>query len=236
LTQDFSDGDPSIAIYLHQVCDAVAARLGEYNVSLSPQETLWSAVAWLRGQVEEQVSPPEIIVREIAVSDAAQAIVAVLLSGIAEERPGTYPFEHDAVIPVPLPVLMRTIHALAIIANLATQNGKNHQIGYLTAAIGALARIAAESNILEQDSISSSDEDGSDLNIEPPYCMAPQPGLAFCARIIEGAARDLRDHVLEPRVDGEEIDGQLLAESLENDASGLRLLNHVFGVNPNSPE
>ena len=232
---DFSSR-PEITRFLHRVSEAVTNGLAGYNVSLSPPETLWAAMSWLMGESENQSTSPEIIAEETPVEDAALSIVSLLLASIAEERPGTYPFDHAATIPVPMPVLMRTIHALAIIVNVSTQNGRFNQTGYLTGAIGALARIAAGQDFMGQETIVPDGRGEPDLTIDPPYCFVPQPGLAFCARVIEGVARDLRDGSLAPSVDGQIIDVVQLVHSLENDALGLRLLNRAFGVSPDSPE
>lgn len=226
MTGDYSPRPTDITDFLRNVCHEVNALLGEYRITLDEHATLLAAQSWLIDEAHRTATSPETIARRVPAREAALSLTAELLSSIAEERPGTYPFDHAATIPVPLNTAMRTIHALSIVVSIYAGNNRSHRIPGLTNAIGALARIVGGTASLPAPSASPQDSAAS-------VFLVPQPGIAYCARIIEGAARDLDLGTLDPLFEeGEEVTIDDLVISLRTDAHELRALNTRHGRSP----
>lgn len=211
--------------FLEILCQAITTRLDEYQVGLSSHETVLVAQEWLTNTSLATHQPVEVVIATTPIEDASLAVVSELLADIAEERPGTYPFGHEATIPIPLPLILRTIHALSILINLMIANGRPHRVAFFAGAIGALTRITAQQVGEQTMSAPPQDEDVAFL--------MPQPGIAFCARLIENAARDIDMGYLAVDFGADDIDVEDFIIALRNDAQALRARNRQFGVNPN---
>lgn len=215
----------SVQDFLEALCQAITARLSDYQVGLSTHETVLVAQEWLTSTSLDASEPLDAMIASISVEDASLAIVSELLADIAEERPGTYPFGHEATIPIPLTLILRTIHALSILINLMVANERPHKVAFLAGAIGALTRITAQQ--ANERSLHTPAPEEEDI------FLMPQPGVAFCARLIENAAREIDTGYLTVDFGSDDVDLDDFLVALRGDAEALRARNRQYGINPN---
>jgi hypothetical protein len=232
MADGFQTSPKDITSYLHKLCAEMASILREYHTTLDRHVLLLAAQSWIIDESNRTSTSPKAVVQRVPVQDAALSLAASLLSDIAEERPGTYPFDHKPNIPVPIETIMRTIHALSVVISIFAEDNRGSRIPALTSTIGSLARIVGSDHPVDEPATLNHEGD-----ISSAIYLVPQPGLAYCARVIEGIVQDLKQGFLDMVIDemqDESLDA--LITNLGSDAVALRNLNAQYGQTPNSPE
>lgn len=221
--------------YINECAALLSERLGDFGIAL-PEDGVDEMVAdWLS---ESRLPGEDIddIAARLTTDDVATEIATHLLAQIAEERPGTDPFAHDATIPLPLPVASRLINSLTVCTEIALINNDLDRTHGLVAACCAVSGILTHA-LVEGELVESPVQlahEGNEYEFPGPLVMFPQPGLAYCARMIAGTAENLEDQIYDVAIDdpdGEER--ERFIHALLSDAQGIRLFTQQFGVDPN---
>lgn len=215
---------------------AVRARLGEFGVAMPVEESIEMVLAWVDQTAADTRQARETVIVHAGPPDqVAFRLADDLLLSIAEERPGTDPFSHDATIPVPVALVGLTAQALTVLADLALANGAPFAVHAATTTAGSLlARLtqAFSGGPVEMGPVTVGEEDSA--VIDGPIVRLPQPGLAYTARMLENAAARLEQGRwgLPPTERAVTID--LLATNFTREAARLRFLTAHYGQ-PSTP-
>lgn len=235
---------PSHAQWVESLNDVLGTKLDEFGVFLAPAEAIPAIIKWtLSTAVEKNVTINDLISASTNLDEIADAIRDVLLLEIAEERPGTDPWEYESTIPVPLPIAMMTIHTLSVCTRIAVDNRSFRWAHTANSLITSWANAVSQCSLKNQMENDKIDVLLSDKHkpVDGPVVLLPQPGVAYTARMIEGYAKrvdsrwwritdepDATDAPLSADVDDETRD--TLIRNLEQNAAMLRDFNTRYGV------
>lgn len=146
------------------------------------------------------------IVNQIAKSfnETSKAISEDLLISVAEERPGTEPFSHEANILVPLIFIFSLMESLSVSVKMAIRNEELTFALNLTEIIASLSLFLGENtnNIMPfaQVDISEIGKDG--ITLQPgPSIMLPQPALAYISRLMSSIISKLDTNQWKPNLE-----------------------------------
>lgn len=195
--------------------DVLLAALHEFGMSSSRS----AAAEFIQRRVQtvaEQMGMSPAAARRYLSDEAVVELARGMAVAVAEESPGADLLEAARTAAVPLPILGRTIAALAeaIQVRLAEREDIDHlrvMVGQLACALSALGQLAAE----------------ADLDTSPPHIgrqpvvLIPPALVNRAARYLEATATLIRDHgVLPGNVAAEHA--TKLADTFLEDAVALR--------------
>jgi hypothetical protein len=194
-----------------RLCTAVDMRLRSHGLSIGVNEI---------APLAARLVPPHLLDHH-SVDELADALVDAVLADLAEERPGTNPWSHDARIPVPLHTVAATVLTLSLCVDLAQENNAQEW--------ARSAEIASDNLITQLTSCRAADERAPKLVL---YC--PQPGLANIARLFEGMDQRISAGrwAWSSTVGGNGIVVETLRAQLQSAATALRSLNARYGRSP----
>ena len=207
----------------------VDEMLAEYDFHC-PDETLYDLVLeWIEHQ-KHQGKNKSTILKELKSNpiDAATVIVGEILGEMAEERPGTDPFNHYARIPISLSSLIWVTQGLAMTSAVATFNNSSALAQEATAGIIALLNRVFEQPSQEELTLVLGEDRMKELDFSDPITLVPQSGLAYVARRIEGALDNLDEGRWNYLTSEHEAQDDLY-ENLFAQVELIRDLNKVYG-------
>jgi hypothetical protein len=115
--------DFAIDEYARRLSSIVQKELLSFDISIDKFEANRLAKKWL---FELEAKRPEEVLNLISsnssIEDLSAAIVETILLNIAEERPGTNPWQHEAIIPMPLHLIFTQISTLSLASAVALSN------------------------------------------------------------------------------------------------------------------
>lgn len=232
MTSPVPSTSPAVHAFLADAETALTARLDQFGVSLPENGVHQVVAAWL----DDTAGPngPEIYVVDRDPADMAEELAAYMLSQIAEERPGTDPFAHEATIPLPLSVAYRLIQSMSIAAQISLENDDPDRAHGLLSAISAVSGRATNALLTGaaiDGAIDVSGPNGTVAAFDGPLVLLPQPGLAYITRMLTAVADGLADGDYESGQDDETV--VRLVRALASDAAGIRAFTRQFGIDPN---
>lgn len=212
---------------------SLSQALSEYEF-VCPEATLYDlAVQWVDQQVLNNNISKKTVLRRIKddPTDDAKTIATAILTEMAEERPGTDPFDHEGTIPISLPTLLWVIQGLAYATDLAITNGQESMAHESLSGIVSLLRFSTSPATQEELTAKLGEEKLQELEgvkIGVPIILIPQSGFAYVARRLEGALSNLEEQRwVFPVVESQDTDQILnnMADQIEE----IRELNKYYG-------
>lgn len=209
--------------------------LREYEFDCSEEASYYLVEQWVKQRAEKTDNSERDIARELKLdtSNAARSIAQEILADMAEERPGTNPFDHPGTIPVSLPLLIWVTQGLAVASDLALMNGQTvlaHEgissiVSFLSFAIQSTPR----DEIPEPTNPNVEVEDNG-FNEGYPIILLPQSAIAYAARRIEGAMFSLEEGNWGLPLEGDNVEElETVMTNFSNQAYVLRSLNQRYG-------
>lgn len=235
----------SHAQWVESLNDVLGTKLDEFGVFLAPAEAIPAIVKWtLSTAMQQNVTINELIATTHNLDEIADAIRDTLLLEIAEERPGTNPWEYDSTIPVPLPIAMMTIHTLSVCTRIAIDNRSFRWAHTANSLITSWANAVSQCSLKDKivnDQVDVLLRPDTRKPVDGPVVYMPQPGVAYTARMIEGYAKrvdtrwwrisDDQDAMDEPLpVEVDDDTRETLIRNLEQNAAMLRDFNERYGA------
>lgn len=224
------------ADFVAKLTDLVGEKLKEYDVFYSPADAVPSIVTWLVSTAEEHGQKLDDFIsendRDAALDDIVDSITQMLMLQIAEERPGSDPWDFNKTIPIPVSVALLMNHVLILCANLAYGNNADAWALNAVNSSGSLTACLAEQFIRsEQENVDMVviTRDGEKL-VAGPVVLIPQPALAYLARFFESAALRVEKKLW--NVDEEEVPLEEVYENIRQQARVARFLCLKYGVSP----
>ncbi len=224
--------DFAVEDYLNKLSSAIKIKLSSYSVEINGTEARHFVKKWFKNLEENR--PDEVLNlltdRANSIEELSSDIVQTVLLDIAEERPGTNPWIHEASIPLPehlLPRIIATLAACSIIsaANDALDWGLNATANAL-AASNYHATAIAKNKILE-------DEDAEILindeikSYRGRVILIPQPASAYLARFFENTLMRIIDQNWSVPKELNSWTETIATLKIESDL--LRHLNNLYG-------
>jgi hypothetical protein len=174
--------------YANLLSKYVREELLEYSISLDKFEANRLAKKWM---YELEANRPEEVLNLLSsdslLTDISRSVVETILLNIAEERPGTNPWEHEAYIPIPLNLAISQISTLGLASSIATRNEDQVWAENATSNIIAASNyIASEisQGRVKKESIEIS-FNGEVKNYVGMIVYIPQPAGAYIARFFD---------------------------------------------------
>lgn len=236
----------SHAEFVESLADLLGTKLEEFGVFLAPADSIPAIVKWtLSTSVKQNVSVNELIASTADMDEVATAIRDSLLLEMAEERPGTDPWQYESDIPVPLPIAMMTVHTLTVCTRIAMDNTAPRWAHATNSIITQWSTGIADLSLTDQ--IENGQMDVQLRNgyrpVMGPIVKLPQPGLAYTARMIESFAKRIdtswwrvsEEEATAENPVPEEVDAEtkkLLVSNMQHTAKMLRDFNERFGTKP----
>lgn len=223
--------------FVNAITSAVSERLSTFGLEIDPTEAATIIARWAEKVADEHTFERSSVLyaTENDISEIADNLVSQLLGDIAEERPGTDPWDHEATIPVPMSFLLIEQTYLATCATLALRNDADKWARHAIACIGQISEAILEATTRETPPPVTVMEillRGEMRPVRGQAIFIPQPAAAYIARFYENVAfhveRGLWD--LHDPSDAEEREATL--ETLTTHAEMLRDLNARFGRKP----
>jgi hypothetical protein len=215
--------------FVAQLTSAIAERLSGFGLVVETSEATTLIAKWASEQKFE--TSHVLHADDSQIGEVADALVTRLLAEIAEERPGTDPWAHEANIPFPLPILLMQNTYLSLCSNIALHNSANQWVRQANASINAISDCILEHITLDAPGIDTHQilYNGEMRNVYGQTIMIPQPALAFLARYYENVVFHIEKGLwlLEDSADEEERRATLSTLTLQ--AITMRNLNERFG-------
>jgi hypothetical protein len=180
--------DFALEEYANRLSNRVQKELLEYSIDLDKSEANRLAKKWM---YELEANRPEEVLNLLSsnssLSDLSQAIVETILLNIAEERPGTNPWEHEANIPIPLNLALYQISTLGLASSVATKNedkawAENANSNVMAASNYIAARLSRGQVAEDSMKIILNGETKSYSGL---IVYIPQPAMAYMARFFD---------------------------------------------------
>jgi len=168
-------------------------------------------------------------------NQAASVIAAEILSEMAEERPGTDPFDHPGRIPISLSALLWVTQGLTMASGVAMFNNNNALAQESIAGVIALLNKANDPTSLEELTLILGKEGLEELDLEESIILVPQSGLAYVARKLEGTLHNIEDGFWAYPVSESESQ-DFIYESIYTQAELVRDLNAIYGESTDPKE
>ena len=221
------------ARYVSDLTELVGKIVEDFGVFYSPAEAIPTIVRWTVNQARETGCGIDEFIRS-AVSDlpaCAEQVAQMVLLGLAEERPGSDPWDHDATIRMPMPAVGMTLHALTLCGTLALANDSISWSNHALHVIGRLSAATAEQFLRGEPRAGSMflRVKGGEIAVRGPILRFPQPGLAELARFFDGVAARVERGVW-TMGEVSASDREDLALNLRHEATMLRDLTGRFGM------
>jgi hypothetical protein len=205
--------------------------LNDENIFFAPDEIIDAVMVVAARNSTELNSTLETYLTSLTdVTEFTNAVRDELLLSIAEERPGTNPWDHEPTIPMPVIITSTLNHALSVCAQLALHE---EQPRWVQQALDGISEIST--NLTEQ--LSLPDLKTEEMNIlfgvgllpvHGYVIKLPQPGIANTARFLEAVVSQLQtERWAIP--DDMGINADNLAAILAIEAARLRNLTSRFG-------
>jgi hypothetical protein len=180
--------DFALEEYATRLSSKVQKELLGYGITLDKSEANRLAKKWV---YELEASRPEEVLNLLSLSSSvtelSQTIVETILLNIAEERPGTNPWEHEANIPVPLNLGLSIIATLGLASSIAIHNedkkwAENANSNIIVASNYIASRLSR--GHVKEDSMEIS-FNGEMKSYEGLIVYVPQPAMAYIARFFD---------------------------------------------------
>lgn len=225
--------------FVRGLADAVLERLEEYDLFISEIEIIPAIMGWAVNRSREEAVPlNEFVLAHVEqVGELAEEVTNVLLLSLAEERPGTDPWEAEEIIPIPVSVALMISHSLAASSSLAFSNGAEQWGRSAVVTVGqlscSLAELFLHKNHREGEMQVLSRVGKALIPIRGPIVSLPQPAVAHMARFLEAVALKLSlgewTSADQPRLDDSDIDDVEFSTVIAHEAALLRDLNARHG-------
>jgi hypothetical protein len=209
--------------------------LREYEFDCSDEASYFLAEQWVAKHAEDTENSERSILRELRLdaSSMARSIAQEVLADMAEERPGTNPFDHPGTIPVSLPLLIWVTQGLTVASDLAMVNGQTVLAHEGLAGVVSFLSFSVRS--IPRDEIpepTNPDVEVNDNGFDEgfPIILLPQSAVAYIARRIEGAMSNLEEgHWALPLEGDDEEELETVMTNFFNQSYSLRALNQRYG-------
>ena len=184
-----SDKNPYELMMINGIVINIIKYLEEYDLEVS-RDTLFDSVNEIVSTfmlVADTDRQEALLILEKNRVKIAQDIAEQILVTIAEERPGTDPYSHDRLIPLPVSFAVVLSNTLAIMVDLALFNDQvekaRRYAGFLSEYTDKIATYTIKE--LREGSVDNSPIGMDGVKSLPgPHIMMPQPALAQIARMI----------------------------------------------------
>jgi hypothetical protein len=167
------------------------------------------------------------------IEDFTNQIRNELLLSIAEERPGTIPWEHEPTIPLPIVILSSLNHTLSVCGSIALTHNEPRWTQHALDTLSDIANLTTEQ--LSQPQLEDTPTSipvlfgVGHLQVPGPIIYLPQPGVAATARYIENVIHRLATGT-DWNIPAElGVTNDSLCEILSVEARRLRDLNERYG-------
>lgn len=221
------------AQFVSDLLERTVHIMESYEVFFSSVETLPAVIGWMiETAVKEGVPVAELIYTFKDLDKAADQIAHKLLLDIAEERPGSDPWEHEPTVPVHIALVGTLLHSLNICVNLALGNHDDGWALYCLALSGKISSGMAEQLMThdkpEEKEIVIDYGNHMLMKMNGIVIYYPQSGLAATARILEGTALRLEKTLWKVGDEMPQI-SEMTASNLRKEAHILRGLTGAYG-------
>lgn len=219
--------------FVNALTENVAERLNGFGLDIDPSEAATVITRWAENVTAEQTFERSAVLyaNDKQMNEMAESLVSELLAEIAEERPGTDPWEHEATIPFPLPILLMQITYLALCSNLAIRNGADRWALTANANSASIADIIVSQITLETPEVVEHRvlHGTESRKVYGQTVMLPQPGLANLARFYENVVFHVERSLWEMAPDADPDERQATLGTLRTHAALMRDLNTRYG-------
>lgn len=217
---------------------AVRDRMTGFGLVLDPSEATTVIAKWAEHVMREKKFERSAILYadDTQIADIADSLVSQLLADIAEERPGTDPWEHEANIPFPLPILLMQNTYLSLCSTLAVHNSATLWAKQANASISGITDAILEQITLETPEVTTHQvlHNGEMRNVYGQPINVPQPALAYLARYYENVVFHIERGLWILEDDTEEERFTTIS-ILTSQAALMRNLNERYG-RPTGPK
>lgn len=219
--------------FVNALTEAVTNRLTGFGLDMDPGEAATVITKWAEHVTDNRLFERSAILysTDEQLDELADSLVTELLAEIAEERPGTDPWAHDPIIPVPLPILLIQNTYLSLCADIALRNDESKWVRHATASIASITEVILEQVTRELTPAVEHNVmfNGEMRTVYGQIAKVPQPALAYLARFYENVVYHLERGLWElaDSLDNEERIATLT--TLTTHAALLRNLNERFG-------
>lgn len=224
------------ARFVSDLNDLVDERLRDWDVFYPAGDAVGAITKWVARTARASgfTSLEEFIAAsEGRMDEHADGVVAELLLGIAEERPGSDPWEHENRIPLPVAVATMVAHTLVMCSTVAFANSADRwalHATLLTAGYtGRLSTLLAVTAPAKGEETLTLRGQSGPVEVRGPFASVPQAASAYTARFFEACAHRLEQgRWTISDSEGGRREGDV-AEDLRLIAAMLRDLNARFG-------
>lgn len=212
---------------------AVTERLSRFGLDMDPTEAATIIAKWADHVAREKKFERSSILysTDEQLAEIADSLVMELLGEIAEERPGTDPWEHESNIPLSMPILMMQVTYLSLCANIAIHNDAKKWALHANASASSIVDAILEQITAQTPEVTTHQvlHNGEKRTVYGQTVQVPQPALAAIARFYENVVFHVERGIwlLEDPADEEERFATI--STLTNQAALLRDLNERFG-------
>lgn len=218
--------------FVATLTSAVRERLTSFGLVLDPSEATTVITKWAEHVMREKKFERSALLYadDAQIADIADSLVSQLLADIAEERPGTDPWDHEANIPFPMPILLMQNTYLSLCSTLAVHNSATQWAKQANASISGITDSILEQITLETPEIATHQvlHNGEIRNVYGQTINVPQPALAYLARYYENVVFHIERGLWTLEDDTEEERFSTIS-ILTSQAAMLRNLNERFG-------
>lgn len=202
----------SVSRYAQQVEAQALTILEDSHMTLPPGVI----ATFIERQVCDALSYQGATAKDVLASlpqadDYAFEVASNLLAEVAEERPGTNPFAHQGVIPLPLSDLVTLLANLQWAAQIAFDANESRD------EVRQLTLTAAQCSTWLANTLSRAEASPTPLNcLRPlnPLILTPLPAVALVLRVLRHAVTRIQQHAWQPTLidDTDNLEG--LAEEM----------------------
>lgn len=216
----------------------VLETLGQYEMTVGEQ-TIFKmldmiAVKLIKDTNKERYEVVNLMAKQF--EHISQIIADDILASLAEERPGTDPFSHEANILVPLIFVFTLINSLSLSVKIAIQNEEIDFALSLTETIGGLSYFMGQKTDqimpLTNIDVSEIGKDGTSL-LPGPSVLIPQSALAYISRLMTDIIAKLNLDRLKPNLEEGLVSVEVLATQFQRQLDLLVLLRARYGNSGN---
>lgn len=217
------------------ISEGIATRMLSFGMMLSPREISPLVAAWLiQSAATARASVRDHVDQLGGIDVVVETVTVTMLGELAEERPGTDPWEHERLIPLPVAVVTMIGFSLTMVVNAAKEAQATMWLDRALADLAGLNEMATEQLMSGQDEQRETSllVSGRRVPFYGPTIKAPQPAVAHMARVMTSVAHRLRtaQWSLPEAVAGRErSEAEGFADTLDSTADLLRDLNAQFG-------
>lgn len=223
-----------------EVCETlavlVANEMAHYGLTVHIAEATPVIDRWLCKAADSTGLTPEAVAAALGdLRPVAHEIAASTALSLAEERPGSDPWAHACIIPVPLPVAMVTGAGINVCEMIAIYNEASTWAAYARETGTRFQRLLDEQDVNdlpvgEMEILMRSGERGVMFG---PITHMPQPATAYIARFFDMVADRVMRNQWEMPEELDSRESDTMVSNIKGHASMLRDLNARFGYSGN---